>query len=127
MLTVPPSLMDIFPVIWSRHLSVLVFITVNRLVTLKLSACLDTFHDTLSASLHPVIHKTDSVSINAKITFLDHYGAYSLSDHSWDDPVNRFVFRAKEKNIEYMTPLIGETVNIKEYNDYKEEWWKDVK
>ena len=68
-----------------------------------------------------------SIDLNANITFLDHYGAYSLSNHSWDDPVNRFVMRAKEKNIEYMTPLIGETVNIKVYKKYKDEWWKDIK
>ena len=68
-----------------------------------------------------------SIDLNAKITFLDHYGAYSLSDHSWDDPVNRFTTYAKEKNIEYMTPLIGETVNIKDYKEYQKEWWKNIK
>ena len=56
-----------------------------------------------------------------------HYGAYSLSNHSWDDPVNRFVMRAKEINIEYMTPLIGETVNLNDYKNYQNEWWKNIK
>ena len=68
-----------------------------------------------------------AIDLNAKITFLDHYGAYSLSNHSWDDPVNRFVMRAKEKNIEYITPLIGETVNLNDYKNYKNEWWKNIK
>ena len=67
-----------------------------------------------------------SIDLDAEVTFLDHYGAYSLSNHSWDDPVNRFTIQAKEKNIEYMTPLIGETVNLKDYNNYKTEWWKEI-
>lgn len=68
-----------------------------------------------------------SIDLEARITFLDHYGAYCLSNHSWDDPVNRFTMFAKEKNIEYMTPLIGETVNLKDYKNYQKEWWKDIK
>ena len=68
-----------------------------------------------------------SIDLDANITFLDHYGAYSLSNHSWDDPVNRFVMRAKEINIEYMTPLIGETVNLNDYKNYQNEWWKNIK
>ena len=68
-----------------------------------------------------------SIDLDAKISFLDHYGAYSLSSHSWDDPVNRFTIFAKEKNIEYMTPLIGENVNLRNYKEYQNEWWKDVK
>lgn len=68
-----------------------------------------------------------AIDLNAKITLLDHYGAYSLSDHSWDDPINRFVISAKENNIEYITPLIGETVSIKDYKNYQNEWWKNTK
>ena len=68
-----------------------------------------------------------SIDLGSKITFLDHYGAYCLSDHSWDDPINRFVIEAKNKNIEYTTPLIGETINIKDYKNYKDEWWKVIK
>lgn len=68
-----------------------------------------------------------SLDLEAKVTLLDHYGAYSLSDNSWDDPVNRFTISAKENNVEYMTPLIGETVNLKNYKNYQDEWWKNIK
>ena len=68
-----------------------------------------------------------SIDLNAKISFIDHYGAFCLSNHSWDDPVHRFTMYAKEKNIEYITPLIGETVNLKDYKDYQNEWWKNIK
>lgn len=68
-----------------------------------------------------------SIDLESEITFLDHYGAYSLSNHSWDDPINRFTIEAKEKNIKYITPLIGESINLKDYKDYQNEWWKDIK
>ena len=68
-----------------------------------------------------------AIDVGAKVSMVEHYGAFVLSDHSWDDPVNRFTIEAKEKNIEYVTPLIGETFNLKEYKNYQNEWWKDIK
>jgi uncharacterized protein YxeA len=41
---------------------------------------------------------------------------------NWDDPVDRFSRYAKEKNVEYITPILGETVNLKNYKDYQNEW-----
>lgn len=55
-----------------------------------------------------------------------HWGAFVLSDHSFDDPINRFVMNAKENSINYMVPKIGETVSIKDYKKYQSEWWKNL-
>ncbi|MBR1413082.1 MAG: MBL fold metallo-hydrolase [Bacilli bacterium] len=68
-----------------------------------------------------------TIDLKAKVSMLEHFGAFVLSNHSWDDPINRFSIEAKEKNINYITPLIGETVNLKEYQNYQTEWWKDIK
>ena len=67
-----------------------------------------------------------AIDIKTKVSMVEHYGAFVLSDHSWDDPVDRFTRQAKEKNIEYVTPIIGETFNIKDYKNYQNEWWKDI-
>lgn len=56
-----------------------------------------------------------------------HWGAFKLSNHPWDDPVVRFVKKSKEENIKYLTPRIGETINIKELFNYQIEWWRDIK
>ncbi|MBQ0066190.1 MAG: MBL fold metallo-hydrolase [Firmicutes bacterium] len=64
--------------------------------------------------------------VHAKLSMVQHYGAFTLSNHSWDDPVERFTRQAKEKNLEYITPILGESVNLKEYASYKNEWWKDI-
>lgn len=30
------------------------------------------------------------------------------------------------KDIEYVTPILGETFNIKDYKNYQNEWWKNI-
>lgn len=33
----------------------------------------------------------------------------------------------KENNVNYITPILGETVNLNNYTNYQEEWWKEIK
>ena len=68
-----------------------------------------------------------SIDMNASISMPIHYGAFNLSNHSWDDPVSRFTMYAKEKNVNYVTPLLGETFSIEEYKNYQTRWWEDIK
>lgn len=68
-----------------------------------------------------------SLDLHSKVSMVNHYGAYVLSNHSWDDPVERFTRRCEEKNVEYVAPLLGETFNIDQYKDYQTKWWKDIK
>lgn len=67
-----------------------------------------------------------SLKMDAKVSMLIHNSAFVLSDHSWDDPLERFTRYATENSIEYMQPKLGETVNLKDYKNYQEKWWKDV-
>ncbi len=52
-----------------------------------------------------------------------HWGKYLLSLHSWKDPMEKLFFYNKEKNMEIITPLIGDIVNIitKFQNN---NWWE---
>lgn len=68
-----------------------------------------------------------SIDLNSKLSMPVHWGAFALSNHSFDDPVNRFFMKAKEDEINYMMPKMGETVNIKDYKKYQNEWWKYLK
>ena len=40
-----------------------------------------------------------SSDLGSKVSMPVHWGAFSLSNHSFDDPVNRFVMRAREKGV----------------------------
>jgi hypothetical protein len=68
-----------------------------------------------------------TIDLKAKVGMVEHNSAFVLSNHPWDDPLNRFVMRAKEMNINYVTPKLGQTINIDNYKDYQEEWWVDIK
>ena len=50
--------------------------------------------------------------IDAKVTIPVHWGAFVISDHAWDDPIVRFKKEADKEKLEYLTPSIGETLEL---------------
>ncbi len=58
-----------------------------------------------------------------------HWGAFVLSNHAWDDSVERLSLIAEEKKYEplLITPKLGETVNYDKIEDCQERWWKEIK
>lgn len=56
-----------------------------------------------------------------------HSSKFSLGNHSWDEPLNRITELGKNENIQLLTPMIGEPVNLKEEDQVFSEWWKEVK
>lgn len=53
-----------------------------------------------------------------------HWGAFSLSYHSWDDPIKQITKLGDEHGINIATPRIGEIVDFSKISDYQECWWK---
>lgn len=64
--------------------------------------------------------------LGAKISMPIHWGAYVLSNHAWDDSMERFVLASEREGIEVITPKLGETVRIDKYEEYMKRWWKDI-
>ena len=54
-----------------------------------------------------------------------HWGMFSLAMHNWYDPPNEIEYLSKKENINFLTPLIGQTVdmNLKPSFSY---WWKKI-
>lgn len=79
----------------------------------------------------PMIHMTPeqtvqaSLDLNAKVLFPVHWGKFALAYHPWDEPVKRATARAKELNVHYTTPLIGEQIILGKHYP-KTEWWLGV-
>lgn len=66
-----------------------------------------------------------AVDIKSKMTMPIHWAAFTLSLHSWTDPVERALKKAEELNVPFCTPKIGEPVIIgKSYPDGK--WWRTL-
>jgi L-ascorbate metabolism protein UlaG (beta-lactamase superfamily) len=64
--------------------------------------------------------------LKAKKLLAVHWGKFSLSKHTWDDPVERVYKAATEKNMPLLTPMIGESVNINENDQRFTTWWKGL-
>ncbi len=66
------------------------------------------------------------VDLGAKQMIPIHWGVFTLSNHPWDEPIERTVKAATGKNIVLRTPKIGEVVETEKA--FKESyWWRDLK
>ncbi len=54
-----------------------------------------------------------------------HWGKFSLANHVWDNPIKAVVAIAQIKNQQLVSPMIGETVQLKGNNEF-ESWWEKI-
>lgn len=65
------------------------------------------------------------LDLNTKLAMPIHWGAFRLAPHSWTDPIIRFTKAARERNLPYILPTIGQRFQLgKDYP--KSEWWKEA-
>lgn len=60
-----------------------------------------------------------SIDLKAKVLLPVHWSKFSLALHAWDDPITRVLKEGKNKNVTVISPAIGEEVNIKALEVYK--------
>ena len=65
--------------------------------------------------------------VHAKWLIPVHWGAYSLSNHAWDDPPQRAVKAAGEQGVNLATPRIGQAVSYDDIASFTEHWWEEYK
>lgn len=64
--------------------------------------------------------------LKAKKLLPVHWSKFSLSNHAWDEPVQRVVAEASKNNIPILHPMIGEKVNLQQEQAF-EPWWLNIK
>ncbi len=66
--------------------------------------------------------------LKAKRVFPVHSSKFSLSLHSWDEPLKKVteLNSLSENPITLITPMIGETVELKNDKQKFKQWWKEV-
>jgi L-ascorbate metabolism protein UlaG (beta-lactamase superfamily) len=65
--------------------------------------------------------------LNAKRLLTVHHSKFALGNHAWNEPLVKLLEHNKVHNISLMTPMIGETVYLKDTTQVFSEWWEDVK
>ncbi|EAZ82957.1 MBL fold metallo-hydrolase [Algoriphagus machipongonensis] len=53
-----------------------------------------------------------------------HWAGFSLAQHSWTEPVEKFIESAERREIDYITPMIGELITLDRPRENKA-WWKN--
>jgi L-ascorbate metabolism protein UlaG (beta-lactamase superfamily) len=64
------------------------------------------------------------LDVKGKVLIPIHWGAFTLSLHDWNDPVERVTRAAKKQNVAVTTPQIGETVLIGKEQYPSSVWWR---
>ena len=60
--------------------------------------------------------------LKAKVLFPVHWGKFVLANHDWNEPIQKVIAKAKEENIQYTTPKIGELIQLNTELT-TENWW----
>ncbi|OOG77110.1 MBL fold metallo-hydrolase [Algoriphagus sp. A40] len=55
-----------------------------------------------------------------------HSGKFVLSNHSWDEPLEKIVQNNAEVGLNLITPLIGEKVRLKDTTQEFSAWWREI-
>jgi L-ascorbate metabolism protein UlaG (beta-lactamase superfamily) len=66
-----------------------------------------------------------AIDLQAKNILPVHWAKFSLSLHDWDEPIKRVTAKAERKNISVIHPMIGEEVDLRNFNTFSK-WWELV-
>lgn len=64
--------------------------------------------------------------LNAKKLLPVHSGKFTLSTHAWDAPLKTITQLNENTNLQLLTPLIGERVNLKDETQKFSHWWVGI-
>lgn len=53
-----------------------------------------------------------ALDVGAKMSMAVHWGGFALAMHRWEDPIERFVAEAKNKELSVATPEIGQVIEM---------------
>lgn len=68
-----------------------------------------------------------AIDLQARRLLPVHSSKFALANHPWDEPLEKITTLNKEINLNLLTPLIGERVNLKDGSQIFSQWWKDLK
>ncbi|MDG4657719.1 MBL fold metallo-hydrolase [Ectobacillus antri] len=82
-------------------------------------------YDARWAGIHMVPEETVQahMDVGGKVLMPIHWGGFTLSLHSWTDPIERATAAARQHGVSITTPKIGQTVIVGETYP-NEVWWK---
>ncbi|WP_299100270.1 MBL fold metallo-hydrolase [uncultured Winogradskyella sp.] len=79
------------------------------------------------SDIHMMPEETAQAGIDLKANKIMpiHWAGFKLALHEWTDPIERVTKKAKELNLNVITPRIGEQIIVKDSTHTFTDWWKD--
>ncbi|KMQ68884.1 beta-lactamase [Chryseobacterium sp. FH2] len=65
-----------------------------------------------------------SIDVNAKNIIPVHSSKFALALHAWNEPLENIVRLGKDKDLNILTPMIGETVDLNKKDNQFKIWWE---
>lgn len=66
-----------------------------------------------------------SIDVNARHIIPVHSSKFALALHAWNEPLKKISSLGKEKNLNILTPMIGEKVDLNTSENKFKAWWED--
>jgi len=84
-------------------------------------------YDEKWADVHMIPEESVQAGIDVKATAIMpiHWGAFKLANHTWIDPIERFVTKSEALKVNYATPSIGESLELTSKSYTKSKWWEN--
>ncbi len=64
--------------------------------------------------------------LRAKAVLPVHFGRFSISNHTWDDPIIRISAAAQNQHYRLLTPIMGQTVSLHDEEQEFTRWWEGI-
>ncbi len=81
-------------------------------------------YNTLWRGVHMMPEETIQAfkDLQGKVLVPIHNGTFNLSLHSWDDPFIKIAALAKQANVQLLTPIMGQAIDLQDLPE-QTEWW----
>ena len=75
--------------------------------------------------VHSLPHETVQahIDLKGKAMVPIHWGMFELSLHDWFEPIVRAEYESKKRNVNLLTPMLGQLVSLNKHNQFLA-WWK---
>ncbi|MCG9791874.1 MBL fold metallo-hydrolase [Flavobacterium algicola] len=85
-------------------------------------------YDNKWSDIHMVPEETAQagLDVKAKKIMPIHWGGFKLALHDWTDPITRVQAKAKQLNLEVLTPRIGQEIFIQDTSSKYDNWWEKL-
>ncbi len=79
--------------------------------------------------IHLMPHEILQVAkdLNAKRILPVHSSKFALGNHAWDEPLQLITENNRSMELNIITPMFGEQVNLKDDAQQFSQWWKNIK